>query len=82
MRGRSREERLQAFKQHRISHVFFYWRELDRYRSPGNYGYSEYVTRELVRNELAGTQRLLRRVPLDVPQDNSELYEVDGWQDW
>lgn len=82
MRGRSHEEQLAVLREHRISHIFFLWRELDRYRSPGNYGYSEFASRELVRFELAERQGLLRRVPLEVHPDNGEVYEVVGWQDW
>ena len=31
----------------RISHIYVHWGELTRYRSPGNYGYSDFPTREL-----------------------------------
>lgn len=82
MRGRDREERNAALRAARISHIMFFWRELDRYRSPGNYGYSDYVTRELVRQELVVEQGLLRRLPLDVDPDSSEVYEVIGWEEW
>ena len=74
------EERLQAFQGQRISHVFISWRELDRYRGPGNYGYSDYVTRDLIRREYVLT-RVLREVPTGDP-NISQLFEVTGWQDW
>ena len=38
-----------VLRRDRISHVLVNWHELDRYRSPGNYGYSSFTTRELVR---------------------------------
>ena len=60
----------------------FFWRELDRYRSPGNYGYSSYVTRDLVRRELVAEQGLLRPLPLEDDPDSSEVYEVVGWENW
>jgi hypothetical protein len=82
MRGRSREERLAALRERRISHIYFSWYELDRYRSPGNYGYSEYVTRERVRGELAQQQQLLRALPLEMDPESGEVYEVSGWQSW
>jgi hypothetical protein len=88
MRNRSRDERLAALRDNRISHIYFSWHELDRYRSPGNYGYSDYVTRELVRGELAREQCLIRRVILDTSsgdtlhEESGELYEVNGWNAW
>lgn len=86
--GRTRAERLAILKDERISHVFFSWAHLRRYRSPGNYGYtSDYVTRELVHRELVNDQGLLRKIDLDGPELESrpeirldpelgELFEV------
>jgi hypothetical protein len=83
MKGRTRAERLALLEANDISHVFVYWREIDRYRS--TYGFTDYVTRELVRDELAAEQRILRRVPLTVlvddgvvplPRESAELFEV------
>ena len=82
MKGRTRPARLDALRQHRISHVFIFWRELDRYRSPGNYGYSDYVTRERIYREFVDEQQLLKPVPLDSDPENNEVFEVVGWQDW
>jgi len=76
MQGRSAEERRAALLEHRISHVLVNWHELDRYREPGNYGYSDYVTRQLVRDELVRGEGLLRPVDLGLDPDNSELFEV------
>lgn len=78
MKGRSREERLTALREHRVSHIYVSWTEIERYRSPGNYGFTDYVTKSLVRDELAREQELLRRVPLNIDPDVSELYEVIG----
>lgn len=44
--GRSPDEIRAALTQERISHVLVRWDEIARYRSPGNYGYSDYVTPE------------------------------------
>lgn len=82
-RGRTRSERLAALAKRRVTHVFVYWYEIDRYRS--SYGFTDYVTKELVRGELMNRQKLLRRVPLRVltgqgvvplPPDSAELFEV------
>ena len=73
--GRTRAERLATLKQERITHIFFSWAHLARYRSPGNYGYtSDYVTRDLVHRELVAEQRLLRKIAIDSP-DSLELPE-------
>lgn len=77
-RDRSLEARRAALKAERITYIFVNWRELDRYREPGNYGYSDYVTRARVRDELVRQQGLLRRVELDMDPENSELFEVIG----
>ncbi len=75
-RGRSRDERLEILRQHRISHVFIHWHEIARYRSPGNYGFTEYVTREWVYNELVGAQGLLE--PVSVPGGDGLLDPTYG----
>jgi hypothetical protein len=58
MKGRSRRERLDALRRHAVTHVYVHWGELARYRSPGNYGYSDYVKPdvigELVRQGILG----------------------------
>ncbi len=76
MKGRSREERLAALLEHRISHVFVFWSDIDRYRSPGNYGFTDYVTRTLVRDELGRDQQLLDEVELDIHPEIGEVFEV------
>ena len=76
--GRTREERLAALKAQRISHIFFSWAHLARYRSLGNYGYtSDYVTQQLVHEELVGRQRLLKKVIVPQMEDaRGEIFEV------
>ncbi|MCA9119778.1 MAG: phospholipid carrier-dependent glycosyltransferase [Planctomycetaceae bacterium] len=81
MKGRTADERIKMLRSKRISHVFVFWYELDRYRSPGNYGYSDYVTPELVQNEFVD-QGILREVPLGLDTGNSQLFEVNGWRTW
>ncbi|MBC8357052.1 MAG: hypothetical protein H8E66_34205 [Planctomycetes bacterium] len=81
MKGRSRGARLRALREQRISHVFIYWRELARYRSPGNYGYSDYITPDLVRREFI-QQGILREIPLGLDPANSQFFEVADWQSW
>lgn len=72
--GKSRAERLAALRSAGVSHVYVDWSEIGRYRSPGNYGFPEFVTRELMHQELVREQRLLRLLPIDV--GGGELFEV------
>ncbi len=77
-RGRGVDERRRHLAELGISHVYIDWAELRRYRQPGNYGYSPYVTRVLVHGELVAQQKLLRRV--DVPgldPEQAELFVVE-----
>ncbi|TVS20164.1 MAG: hypothetical protein EA424_05355 [Planctomycetaceae bacterium] len=76
MRDRTAEQRRAELLRQRISHVYFDWGEIARYRSPGNYGFSDWVTRDLVWNELVHQQGLLRLVPLEMDPARGELFEV------
>ncbi len=60
-----------------ISHIYIDWAEIRRYRQPGNYGFTDYVTPRLVRQELELQQQLLQRleVPGMVPEDG-EVFAV------
>ena len=81
MKDHTKDDRLKALREKRISHVFIFWYHLDRYREPGNYGYSDYVTPELVRREFV-EQGILREIPLGLDRGNSQLFEVVGWRMW
>ncbi|MCL4207035.1 MAG: hypothetical protein KJ000_31515 [Pirellulaceae bacterium] len=76
MRDRDAEQRREILEEHRISHVYFDWSEIARYRSPGNYGFRDWVTRDLVWEELVRQQGILRPVPLDMEAGQGELFEV------
>ena len=64
MSGKSAEERRAALRQLGITHVVIHWTEIERYLGPGNYGYTKFVTPELVHEELVSRQRLLRPVKI------------------
>ena len=70
------QQRRDALSAVRVSHVYVQWSELDRYRSPGNYGYSPFVTRQLVRQELVERQQVLVPVPLGLDPERGELFAV------
>jgi hypothetical protein len=57
-----------------ITHVYVCWREIVRYRSPGNYGYTEFITPERF-----GALRRLRvlAAPLPLPGAVNELDHLD-----
>ena len=42
----SAESLREALAAHDVAYVYVDWDEIDRYRSPGNYGFSDFVTRE------------------------------------
>jgi hypothetical protein len=75
MKGKTLEQRRASLRAAGISHVYVNWAELRRYRS--TYGYSDYVTREFIHDELVVRQQLLR--PVQVPNldaANGEMFEV------
>jgi hypothetical protein len=76
MKGRSAAERRAILEQEQITHVLVNWRELDRYRSPGNYGFTDYVTKSLVREELVRDQQILRPVAWNMDPEQAELFVV------
>jgi hypothetical protein len=78
LRGKSRRERLATLREHGISHIYIAWSEIARYRSRGNYGFTDYVTRELVHDELVGQQRLLTPVDIGLPPEIGEMFEVNN----
>ena len=77
MKDRTADQRRAALHQRQIRYVLVNWSEIDRYRSPGNYGFSDFVTRRLVRAELVRDQQVLRPVPLDFDPEAAELFEVE-----
>lgn len=42
------EEQMRLFQEERLTHLLIHWGEIDRYRSPGNYGFSRLITTEAV----------------------------------
>jgi len=61
VRGRSAPEIRSAFACRGISYVYVNWGEIQRYRSPGNYGFTDFV-QPLVLDELVG-QGILEPLP-------------------
>ncbi len=81
MKGHSKDVRTAKLRELRVSHIYIQWSEIDRYRSPGNYGFTDYVTPALVRAELTKDQGILRIVRAYANQDGDikgEVFEVVG----
>ena len=77
MADRTADQRRAALLEQGIRYVVVDWSEIARYRSPGNYGFSDYVTKPLVRDELVRQQRVLRPIPLDADPEAVELFLVE-----
>ncbi len=76
MKDRTAAERRAALHQQQITYVLVNWSEINRYRSPGNYGFTDYVTKKLVREELVRDQRILQLIQLNVDPERAELFAV------
>ena len=74
MAGRTTQQRRAILRRLNISHVYFDWQEIDRYRA--TYGFSDYVTRRRVHDEFVGPRSVLQ--PLNVPLDPAigEIFAV------
>ena len=71
-RGRTADEVATALRQQGITHIYLDWSEIARFRQPGNYGFTDFVTPELL-------ARLVREGVLDPPESlglSHELYPV------
>lgn len=57
--GRTSAEIHKILKEKRVTHLFVDWSEINRYRQPGNYGFTDFVTQEffdrLVKDGVLGT---------------------------
>ena len=51
--GKTPAEQRAALQDMNVSYVYVDWPEIERYRSPGNYGYTDYITHDLFRQLMA-----------------------------
>ncbi len=58
------------------THLLVNWSEIERYRGPGNYGFSDWPSREDLANLVENG--VLRRVDWPIDADSAELFEVVG----
>lgn len=72
-RGRTPAEVSRALDEMGISHVYVSWREIDRYRSPGNYGITSFLQPQVFDDLVA--QGVLERLPA-IGDDSGEMFRV------
>ncbi len=72
-RDRTEVEVGRALDELGISHVFVSWREIDRYRSPGNYGITNFLQPKVFDNLVA--EGVLERLPA-IPDDSGAMFRV------
>jgi hypothetical protein len=68
------ESRHRALRERNISHVYVDWSEINRYRSPGNYGFTDYVTPARMRQLV--DQRILQPIDGVLDLRAGELFQV------
>jgi hypothetical protein len=72
-RDRTAAEVARALDELGISHVYVSWREIARYRSPGNYGITDFLQPRVFEDLVAAG--VLERLPA-IPDDSGEMYRV------
>lgn len=73
-RGTTPQQQRDILARERIAYFYIHWLEIDRYRSPGNYGYSNFIHRVDVERELVQRRKLLRWVVVD--GEPAQLFQV------
>lgn len=75
-RDKSPEEVRAALRERNVEFVYVNWPEIDRYRSPGNYGFTDWVQPEVFKElEAAG---VLQRLPEAPNRPRDAAYRVVG----
>ena len=74
LRDRSAPEQSRALHKHGITHVMVNWSEINRYRSPGNYGFSDWPQASDIERMLA--EKVLSQVDWGIPASSAVLLRV------
>ncbi len=75
MRNKTVAQQRQALRTLNVSHILIDWAEIRRYRA--TYGFTDYVTPELVHSQLVRRRHLLKAIAMpDVESSQAELFEV------
>ncbi len=72
-RGRTPAEVARALHDMGITHVYVSWREIGRYRSPGNYGITDFLQPRVFDNLVA--EGVLEPLP-SIPDDSGQMFRV------
>ncbi len=72
LRGKSAAEQRSVLHDNHITHVLINWNEIDRYRSPGNYGFSDWP--QQTDSQSLQSEGVLERI--DWPVNGVELFKV------
>jgi hypothetical protein len=73
-RDKSADQQRAALAQHGVTHVVVHWAEIERYRSPGNYGFTDYITHALLQSMVE--HGVLEPVQWPVEATVAQLYRV------
>lgn len=76
LRGMSSEQQLNWLAENGFTHVLVQWSEVDRYRSPGNYGFSNWPTHTELQTMVE--QGVFKAVEWPIDSRAAELFEVVG----
>ncbi len=74
LRGRVASQQLDELHRAGITHLLVNWTEINRYRSPGNYGFSDWPTTTDIQNML--DSRVLQKVSWSIEDPNIQLLRV------
>lgn len=74
LRGKSRDEQKAALRERGITHIFVQWTEINRYRQPNNYGFSDWPQEVDVQKLV--DDGVVSRIDWGFPQKHAELLEV------
>jgi len=76
MKGKTKQERIDALESEKIAFIFVDWNSLARYRSPGNYGYSSDFVHPDVFKELVNERVLGRPTPSFNGEPRGQIFPV------
>lgn len=74
LRGKSRDEQIAVLRERGITHILVQWTEINRYRKPTNYGFSDWPKEADVQKLV--DDGVVSRVDWGFPQKYAELLEV------
>ncbi|MGN6548061.1 MAG: hypothetical protein ACTHK7_23705 [Aureliella sp.] len=75
LRGKTPAEQTAALHEHGITHIMINWGEIARYRSPGNYGFSDWPQPADIEQMIASG--VLSRIAWPLDKDSVELLKVN-----